>query len=247
LAAELVSLNPGIIITSGTPCTLALKQATSTVPIVVAAIGNAVEAGAVASLARPGGNITGSTFLWEELTNKRVDILKAAVPRLRRVGLLHNPANTAYAPLMSRTIERLAQTLNVTAQPLQVRRLDELDAAFAGAKRIIDAVVVNEEGLFFGGGVPKRIADLAMQERLPSVGFTEYADPGGLMGYGVSFSDLLRRSMSFVDKILNGAKPAELPVQQPTKFEFVINLRTAKALGLTIPQSLLQRADQVIE
>jgi putative ABC transport system substrate-binding protein len=247
LAAELVRLNLDVIITHGGPGTLALKQATSTVPIVMAAIGNAVEVGAVASLARPGGNITGSSFLFEELNAKRVDILKAALPSLARVGVLANPDSITYKLLGLRSMERLVQALNVNTHPLEVRRLDELEAAFAVAKPHIDAVVVTEEVLFFLGGAPRRIAELAMKNRMPSVGFAEYAEPGGLIGYGVNFLDLWRRSMTFVDKILKGAKPADLPIEQPTKFELVINLKTAKALGVTIPPSVFVRADRVIE
>jgi putative tryptophan/tyrosine transport system substrate-binding protein len=247
LAAELVRLNVDVIITHGGPGTLALKHATSTVPIVMAAIGNAVEVGAVASLARPGGNITGASFFWEEIMAKRVDILKQALPRLARVGVLVNPESITYKLIGLRSLESLAQALNVKAQPLEVRRLDELDAALTLAKTQTDAVVVSEEILFYTGGTPRRIADLAIRSRMPSVGFTEYAEPGGLIGYGVDFFDLWRRSMTFVDKILRGANPADLPVEQPTKFELVINLKTAKALGVTIPPLVLARADRVIE
>jgi putative ABC transport system substrate-binding protein len=247
LAAELVRLNVDVIITHGGSGTLALKHATPTIPIVMAAIGNAVEVGAVASLARPGGNITGSSFLWEEVNAKRVDILKAAIPSLSRVGVLMNPDNMTARLIGLRSLEPLVQALKVKAQSLEVRRLEELDAAFTVAKTQTDAVVVTDEQAFSAGDAPRRIADLAMRSRVPSVGFKEYAEAGGLLGYGVDFFDLWRRSMTHVDKILRGAKPADLPVEQPTKFELVINLKTAKALGLTIPASLMARADQVIE
>jgi putative tryptophan/tyrosine transport system substrate-binding protein len=178
---------------------------------------------------------------------KRVDILKQAIPRLARVGVLVNPESITYKLMGLRSLEPLAQALNVKAQPLEVRRLDELDAALTLAKTQTDAVVVSEEILFYTGGTPRRIADLAIRSRMPSVGFAEYAEPGGLIGYGVDFFDLWRRSMTFVDKILRGANPANLPVEQPTKFELVINLKTAKALGVTIPPLVLARADRVIE
>jgi putative ABC transport system substrate-binding protein len=158
-----------------------------------------------------------------------------------------NPDSITQKLIGLRSLEPLTQGLNVKAHPLEVRRLDELDAALTVAKAQSDAVVVTEEVLFSTGGTPRRIADLAMRNRLPSVGFAEYAESGGLTGYGVNFFDLWRRSMTFVDRILRGVKPAELPVEQPTKFALVINLKTAKALGLTIPPSLLLRADQVIE
>lgn len=209
LAAELVRLNVDVIITHGAPGTLALKQATSTVPIVMAVIGNAVEVGAVSSLARPGGNITGSSFLWEEITAKRVEIVKAALPRVSRVGVLVNPDNAAYKRVGLRSLEPLAQALDVKAQHLEVGRLDELDTAFSAAKTSTDAVVVSEEILVSTGDTPRRIADLAMKNRMPSVGFTDYAETGGLLGYGVNFFDLWRQSMSFVAKILKGAKPAD--------------------------------------
>jgi putative ABC transport system substrate-binding protein len=247
LAAELVRLNVDVIITHGAPGTLALKQATSTVPIVMAVIGNAVEVGAVASLARPGGNITGCSFLWEELTAKRIEILKAALPMVSRVGVLVNPDNDAYKRTGLRSLEPLTRALNVRAQAVPVGRLDELGAAIAAAKTSTDAVVVSEEILFSSGDTPRRIADLAVKNRLPSIGFTEYADPGGLLGFGVNFLDLWRSSMTFVGKILKGTRPAELPIEQPTKFELVVNLKTARELGVTIPPSVLVRASRVLE
>jgi putative ABC transport system substrate-binding protein len=245
LAAELVRLNPDVIITHGGPGTLALKQTTSTIPIVMAIIGNPVEVGAVASLAHPGGNITGSSFLFQEVNAKRVDLLKAALPDLVRVGILVNPENVTMKFIGLRAEEQMAQALNVTVQRLEVRRLEDLDAAFKIAKTQTGAVVVSDEALF--AGVPKHIADLAVRNRVPSIGFTTFAEAGGLIGYGVDWFDIWRRAAIYVDKILKGAKPADLPVEQPTKFELVINLKTAKALGLTIPQTLLLRADEVIQ
>jgi putative ABC transport system substrate-binding protein len=246
LAAELVRLNPDVIITHGRPGTLALKQATSTIPIVMAAIGNPVEGGVVASLARPGGNITGSAFLSDEVTAKRLDILKAALPGLARVGLLSNPDNAGSTGTW-RAFEHTAQSLNVKVQRLEMRQLDSLDAAITAAKTQVDAFVVPDEQLFSSGGAPARIADLAIRNRLPSIGFTGYAESAGLIDYGVNFPALWRGSMTYVDKILKGAKPADLPIQQSSKFEVGVNLKTAKALGVNIPPSVLGRADRVIE
>jgi putative ABC transport system substrate-binding protein len=245
LAAELVRLNPDVIVTYGTPGTLALKRATSTIPIVMAIIGNPVENGAVPSLARPGGNITGSSFFSDEVTAKRLDMLKTALPALGRVGILTNTQNIA-ALGAKRTMNTMAQALNVQAQYLDVRNPDEIDTAFAGAREY-QAVVLSDEQVIASGDSPRRIADLALRNRLPSIGPVAYAEAGGMLGYGVDWPDVVRRSMTFVDKILKGAKPADLPIQQASKFEFVVNLRTAKALDVTIPPSLLARADRVIE
>ena len=246
LAAELVRLNVDVIITHGTPGTFALKGATSTIPIVMSIIGNPVESGAVASLAHPGGNITGSSFFSNEVTAKRLDILKTAQPALVRVGILGNSQNLGAASTI-RTVESLAQKLNVRAQFVDVRNPDELDAALTVVKAQTDGLVLGDEQVISVGDSPRRIADFALRNRLPSSGFIDYPHAGGLIGYGVVWTDVVRGSMVFVDKILKGAKPAELPIQQASKFELVINLKTAKALGLTIPPSLLQRADQVIE
>jgi putative ABC transport system substrate-binding protein len=246
LAAELVRLNLDVIITHGTPCTLALKRATSTTPIVMSIIGNPVENGAVASLARPGGNITGSSFFSDEVTGKRLDILKTAQPALMRVGVLTNFQNIA-SDSSKRKMESLAQALKVQAQHLDVRSPGELDAALAGAKTQTDGLVLADEQVISAGDSPRRIAEFSLKNRLPSSGPAHYAHVGGLIGYGVVWTDIVRRSMLLVDKIFKGAKPGDLPIQQATKFELVINLKTAKTLGLTIPPSLLQRADQVIE
>jgi putative ABC transport system substrate-binding protein len=247
LAAEIVRLNVDVIITHGTLGTRACKQATSTIPIVMAIAGNPVETGVVASLARPGGNITGTSFLYGEVNAKRVDLLKAAIPGLARVAVLVNPDNPPALVVALRAIEEMGQPLNVKARPLEVRNLDELEAAFKVARGQTDAIVVTDEVLFAGRGAAKRIADVAVRSRVPTIGFTEFAEEGGLIGYGVDFPETWRRSMVLVDKVLKGTKPADLPIQQPTRFELVINLKTAKALGLTIPPSLLARADQIIE
>jgi putative tryptophan/tyrosine transport system substrate-binding protein len=184
---RLVRLNPDVIITHGGPGTLALKQATSTIPIVMAIIGNPVEVGAVASLARPGGNITGSSFLFQEVNAKRVDLLKAALPDLVRVGLLVNPENVTLKFIGLRAEEQIAQALNLTVQRLEVRRLENLDAAFKIAKTQKAAVVVPDEALFSGGNAPKHIADLAVRNEIPSIGYVTFAEAGGLIGYGVDW------------------------------------------------------------
>jgi putative ABC transport system substrate-binding protein len=247
LAAEIVRLNVDVIITHGTLSTLACKQATSTIPIVMAIVANPVEAGLVPSLARPGGNVTGSSFLYGDVNAKRVDLLKAAIPRLARVGVLVNPDNPPAVSLAMRPIEQISEKLNVKARPLEVRNLDELDAAFKLASAQADAVVVTDEALFAGRGPTTRIATVAIDSRMPTIGSPEFAEASGLIGYGVDFPDIWRQSMALVDKILKGAKPADLPIQQPTRFELIINLKTAKRLGLTIPPAMLVRANRVIE
>jgi len=244
LTAELVRLHVDIIITQGTPAALAAKQATTTIPIVMAIVGNPVETGIVASLARPGGNITGSSFFWAELTAKRPELNKELMPRLARAGVLMNPDNPAMASIFHAMEER-AQALNVKLYPVNVRLVDELSAVFTLAKAQIEALTVVDDGLFLANA--RRIAELAIRNRLPSIGFREYCDAGGLLAYGVEFPHIWRQAAVLVDRILKGTKPADLPIQQATRFELIINLKTAKALGLTIPQSLLGRADEVIQ
>ena len=246
LAMELVHRDADVIITHGAPGTLALKRATSTIPILMAIIGNPVENGAVASLARPGGNITGSSFFSDEVTAKRLDILKAAFPALVRVGVLTNPQNVAGLS-GRRAMESMAQALNVQVQFVGVRHPHELDSALAVAKAQGDGVVLTDEQVISVGDSPGRIADFALRNRLPSVGPVDYPQAGGLIGYGVDALHIVRSSMVFVDRIFKGTKPADLPVEQASKFLVVINLKTAKALGLTIPPSLLARADQIID
>jgi putative ABC transport system substrate-binding protein len=243
LAAELVSLKVDVIVTQGTPAAFAAKRATSTIPIVMAIVGNPVESGIVASYARPGGNITGSSFFWGELNAKRLELMKTLNPSLSRAGVLINPDNPAMVSLMSE-MEQRAQALKVTLQPLKVRRLDELDAAFQLARKQTEALTVIDEGLFIANA--RRIADLAIRYRLPSIGFREYCEAGGLLAYGVDFPDIWRQGAVLVDKIFKGAKPADLPIQQATRFELVINLKTVKALGLTITPEVLARVNEVI-
>jgi len=245
LAAELVGLPVDLLVTHGTPGTRAAKRATTTIPIVMAASGDAVAAGLVASLARSGGNVTGSTVFSPEVTAKRLELLKEAVPLLRRVAFLLNPDDPGTAAIL-RAMTLTATSLNVALEQFEARGPREFEGVFtAMATRRIDALVTTNDTMFITNA--GRLAALAAQRRLPSVGFTELPQAGGLMGYGVDFPELYRRAAVFVDKILKGATPADLPVEQPTRFDLVINLKTAKALGLTIPQSLLMRADEVIQ
>ncbi len=246
LAAELVRLKVDVLVTAGTPGALAAKQATTTIPIVMVGIGDAVAAGVVASLARPGGNITGSTDSVPEVMAKLLELLKESMPRTRRVALLVNPDNLQTASPTFKAMESTAGSLKVELQKFEARGPSEFESAFSRmAKSRVDAVVVISDVLFNYNVAA--LADLAAKKRLPSAGVQGFAEAGGLIGYGLNFPDMDRRAAYFVDKILKGAKPADLPVQQPTKFELVINLKTAKALGLTIPQTILIRADEIIQ
>jgi len=246
LAAELVRLKVDVIVTHGTPGTLAAKQATAPIPIVMTVVGDPVGSGLVASLARPGGNITGTSIFAPELGPKRLELLKEALPRVSRVAVLWNADNPINGPTV-KSIEKLAQTLKTQLQEVQVREPSEFDKAFSSmvAKRA-DALLVLEDAML--NDQAKQIADRAAKSRLPTVfGFGGAVDVGGLMAYEASWPDLWRRSATFVDKIFKGAKPAELPVEQASKFQLVINLKTAKQIGVTIPQSFLFRADKVIK
>jgi len=245
LAAELVRLKPDVLVTHGVPGTLAAKRATDTIPIVIGVIGEAVASGAVEGLARPGGNITGSSFFVPELNAKRLEVLKEAFPRLRRVAVLVNRDNPVNVPVL-RAMEHTAQALKIQLQPVEVRDPADLENNVATVvKGHAGALTVHEDPLLIAQA--ERIANLARRNRLPTIGFVEYARVGGLLAFGVNFADLWRRAAFFVDKIVKGVKPADLPVEQPTKFELVINLKTAKTLSLAIPPSLLTRADEVIE
>jgi len=244
LAAELVSLNVDLIITQGTPAAVVAKQATTTIPIVMAVVGNPIESGIVTSLARPGGNITGSYFFHPEINGKRLELMQTIRPGLARAGALVHPENAAMAAVL-RNVEETARALNIVLHRVEVRALDELDAALARAQTQVEALIVVDEGLFIANA--GRIAQLAVKRGLPSIGFREYCEAGGLAAYGVDFPHIWRRSMALVDKILKGAKPADIPIEQATRFELVINLKTAKALGLEVPPTLLARADEVIE
>ena len=246
LAVELARGNPDVMVTPGTPASLAAKQATSTIPIVFAGVADAIGAGLVANLARPGGNMTGLTGISAELGGKRLELLKQVAPKASRVAVLYNPADRSNV-LVLKGLQESAPTLGLTLQPLEVRTPGELDGAFAAMTR------KRAQALFGAAGVltsehRRAIVDLAAKRRIPAMwGDREFVDAGGLMSYAVNFYDQIRRAATYVDKILKGAKPSDLPVEQPTRYELVINLKTAKALGLTIPQSVLQRADEVIQ
>ena len=246
LAAELVRLKVNVIVTTGTPAIQAAKQATETIPIVMVAAIDPVATGFVASLARPGGNITGMSFMMLELVGKQLEMLKEIVPKVSRMALLGNPVNPGNAQQV-RHAQDTARALGVRLQPLEARNPSEIDSAFTEmTRKQAGAVIVLVDSMLLVHRT--RIADHAARRRLPTVsGMSDDAEAGGLLAYGPSISDRFRRAATYVDKILKGAKAADLPVQQPTTFELVINLKTAKALGLTIPQALLQRADHVIQ
>jgi putative ABC transport system substrate-binding protein len=245
LLADLVSRKVDVIVTYSTPALLAAKNATSTIPI-VGISGNPDRTGLVASLARPGGNLTGLAIFTEELELKNLQLLKEIVPRVTRVAVLWNPDNPIWTPTLKR-LHEAAPALGVKLQPLAVRESGDLEAAFAAATREkAGALLVFREASF--GAYQQHIVNLAARHRLPAIyGGSSFVKVGGLMSYAANFLDMLRRAAGYVDKILKGAKPADLPIEQPTKFELAINLKTAKALGLTIPPSVLVRADQVIE
>jgi putative ABC transport system substrate-binding protein len=244
LASELVRLKVDLIVTRGTPAARAAKNATGTIPVVMATMGD--PHAIVASFAHPGGNITGVTTFSTELTGKRIELLKELVPRLSRVALLHNMGNPAAPPEWEET-KTAARFLGLQAELLDVRSQDALGRAFKLAVRQhVDALLIGADGLTQMH--QQTIVDLVARNRLPAAyPAREFVEAGGLMAYAVSYPGLYFRFASFVDKIFKGAKPADLPVEQPTKFELVINLKTAKALGLTIPPSLLLRADEVIQ
>ena len=246
LAAELVRLKVDVIVTGGSPTTRAAKDATVTIPIVMAQDGDPVGNGFVASLARPGGNITGLSSLFSELSGKRLELLKEIIPRLSHVAVLGTSTNPANAPQLRET-ELAAGVVGVKLQYLDVLDPKDIETAFRAASNArADAVLVLVSVVF--NSQRKQMADLAVKSRLPAIyGQQEFVEAGGLMTYNVSTADLWRRSATYVDKILKGRKPADLPVEQPTKFELIINLTAAKQIGLTIPPSLLARADQVIE
>ena len=245
LAAELARLKVDVFVTLGIKAASAAKRATTSIPIVFPAAADPVASGLVASLARPGGNITGSAFFGPELMAKRLELLREAVPRITQVAVLLNPANPTFGPIL-RAMEIAAKELKLALQPFEVRAPNDLDSVFrAMTKRRVNAVVVQPDTMFTANA--KAVADFAATNRLPLAGDIELAEAGGLISYGPNFLDLFRHSAYFVDKILKGAKPVDLPVEQPTKFEIMVNLKTAKTLGIKIPQSILLRADEVIE
>ncbi len=244
LADELVKLKVDVILTPGTPPTLAAMKATTTIPIVMTLVGDAVGSGVVNSLARPGGNVTGTTFFLPELSAKRIELLKEAMPGLGQVAVLVHADNPSYAPVL-RAMEQSAGTLKIGLRPMELRGLEEFDRVFATLAAIrADALVVTDDSTWAANA--KVIAQRAEKQRLPTIGFAEFADAGGLYAYGVDRYAMFRRAAYFVDKILKGAKPGELPVELPTKFDLIVNMRTASAIGVSVPQSLLLRADRVI-
>ena len=244
LAAELVRIGVDLIVVRGTPGTIATKNATQTVPVVMASVGDPLLI--VDSLAHPGGNVTGLSAFVNEMTSKRIGLMKELVPAMSRIALFANMSNAVSPPQWEET-KTAARSLGSEAELLDVRSRDEVGRAFETAVgRHVDALIVAFDGLFQAN--TRMIAELAARNRLPAIYVgREFIEAGGLMTYGVSFPHLYFRAATYVDKIFRGAKPADLPVEQPTKFELIINLKTAKTLGLTIPQTLLQRADQVIE
>jgi putative ABC transport system substrate-binding protein len=246
LARELVGIPVDVIVTLAPPATLAARNATQTIPIVFVAIGEPVASGLVASLARPGANLTGTTRMLPEMSAKHVELLKAAISSLSKLAVLWNPINTSHRPALQ-AVEGAALSLSLQVRPLEVRGPTELDGVFAAISRErADGLLFIADPVFFIN--LKRMADFAASSRLPAIAnFTEFPKLGGLMGYAPSIPDEFRHAASHIDKILKGAKPADLPVELPTKFQLVINLKTAKALGLELPPTLIARADEVIE
>jgi putative ABC transport system substrate-binding protein len=249
LATELVRLKVDLIVVFSSPAARAARQATATIPIVAPTMQDPVRDGLIASLARPGGNVTGLTYLGSELVPKRLALLKEAVPGVSRVAVLWHPGGLAErtGQEMVKEAEAAARGLGIQLQLVRVEAPEDLDGAFSSMTRgRADALIPLPSPMLFAER--QRIVDLAARHRLPAMYMArEFVDLGGLMSYGASQSDLIRRGATYVDKILRGAKPADLPVEQPNKYEFLINLKTAKALKLTIPAALAQRADQAIE
>jgi putative ABC transport system substrate-binding protein len=246
LAAELVRLKVDVILAGHGAAALGAKQATTTIPIVIGAVGgDPVAAGLVTSLARPGGNITGLAFYGSELSPKRLELMKETLPSLSRAAMIWHPFGLNLETVL-KEIKTTAQSLGLTLQPLEVRQRDDLDSAFQAARQKQAGGVLISQGAFFGTH-RAYIADLGLKHRLPTIsGEAEFAEVGGLLFYGQNIPNTWRRAAVYVDKILKGAKPADLPVEQPTKFELIINLKTAKQIGLTIPPNVLARADRVI-
>ena len=246
LAAELVRLNVDVIVTAVTQASLAAKNATGTIPIVMVAVANPVDSGLIVSLARPGANITGTSVMNDEVVGKQLELLKEALPTITRVAAIWNPANPVFQKLQLRALEATARAVNISLQKVEARDQDEIERAFkAIAKERTRTLHVLPDPVFTTHR--RLIADRALKFHLPAVsGTKEYAEAGLLMSYGPSFPESYRRAAIYVDKILKGAKPGDLPIERSTKFEFVVNLSTAKQIGVTLPQSLLYRADKVI-
>ena len=246
LAAELVRLNPDVIVAPYTPPALAAKRATSMIPIVFAGVADAVGAGLITNLGRPGGNITGLTSTGAELGGKRLELLKQVISKASRVAVLYNPADQSNV-LVLKQLQESAPNLGLTLQPFAVREPDHFEGAFSAMARERTHAMFGVPGVLTDRH-KEALVGLAAKHRLPTMwGLRQFVEAGGLMSYAVNFYDQIRQTAIYMDKILRGAKPGDLPVEQPTTFELVINLKTAKALGLTIPPSVLARADEVIE
>ena len=245
LAAELVRLKVDVILTAGTPAIRAAKNATATIPIVMVTSGDPVSFGFVASLSRPGGNITGSSNFSPELSAKRIELMKEAFPSAQRVGVIFNPDNSGNdrnLPVMDQT----AKMLNLTISKFEVRGPEDFKGIYAAlVKQRVDAIVLPDDDFITAN--QSRIIDVADKQRLPSVGRADFAQAGGTIGYSVNILDLYRRSATFVDKIIKGAKPADLPVEQPLRFDYVVNLKAAKQIGVNIPATVLVQANNVIQ
>jgi ABC-type uncharacterized transport system substrate-binding protein len=245
IAAEFIRLRVDVIVTYGTPSAMAAKKATAVIPIVIAGAGDLVGTGLVASLARPGGNVTGLSMQTPDLAGKRIEMLREILPGLRTVAILANISNPI-SMLEMEEAHAAARTIGLDVATSEIRRAEDIAPVFEALKGRADALYVCADPLLTTNRI--RINTLALGVRLPTMhGFREYVEAGGLMSYGANFPDLHRRAADFVDKILRGAKPADIPVEQPTKFDLVINITTARALGLEIPPTLLARADEVIE
>ena len=246
LASELVQMKVEVIVTHSTPATQALQRATKTIPIVTAAVIDPVGSGFAVSLARPGGNITGLSVITVDVSPKHIELLKIMMPTLSRVAVLVNPGNPVHAAVL-KSIQAAAQQVGIKILPVNARSPEEIERGFAMMKREhAEAVIIVADAFFFGQG--RQIAELALKNRMPSIfQDREHVEAGGLMSYGQNVTDFFRRAATYVDKILKGAKASNLPIEQPTRFYLVINRKTANALGLTISQELLLRADEVIE
>jgi putative ABC transport system substrate-binding protein len=245
LAAEFVRLKVDVIVTHANPMVIAAKQATSVIPIVFAAAADPLGTGLVASLARPGGNVTGLSVQNTDLAGKHLELLRDLIPGLRRLAIMVNVDNSA-SVLEMREVQAAARMIGLEVATLKIRRAEDIAPAFEELKGRADALYVCIDTVLFAHRI--RINTLALSARLPTMlSNREYVEAGGLMSYGPNFLDLFRRAGDYVDKILRGAKPGEIPVEQPTKFDLIINLTTAKALGITVPATLLARADEVIE
>jgi putative ABC transport system substrate-binding protein len=245
LAADLVQHKVEVIVVAGTVAAQVAKRATSTIPIVLAVVSDPVGSGLVTSLGHPGANVTGLSAMQTELSAKRLQVLKEAIPRVSRVAVLSNP-DTPYVPKVTEELNAAAPPLSIELKFVRVRTPEEFDSAFSAVSRAhAQALYVIDDSLF--SSHQAALLKLVSKARLPAIYWARhYAEGGGLISYGVSYGDLMRRSAGYVDRILKGAKPVDLPIEQPTKFELVVNLKTAKALGITIPESVLLRADEVI-